>query len=161
MSHFRLGDGLLISHGDKWRSHRKLIAPAFHQLVLKSFVGAFNRNSLRLVDRLEKEVGRSEFDVHDYMSEVTVDILLGNDKDIVVHSNLHFKRIKISLVQLFFHFTISKFIHIEIGMYDNQFRLFSLQLFIFSSFSFRHFVLYELCVRRRYNRNGNGSSENT
>lgn len=72
-----LGDGLLISSGEKWRSHRKLIAPTFHQLVLKSFVGAFNRNSFRLVDRLKKEMGR-EFDVHDYMSEVTVDILLGN-----------------------------------------------------------------------------------
>lgn len=71
-----LGDGLLISHGEKWRSHRKLIAPAFHQLVLKSFVGAFNRNSQLLVKRLEKEIGR-EFDVHDYMSETTVDILLG------------------------------------------------------------------------------------
>lgn len=72
-----LGDGLLISSGEKWRSHRKLIAPAFHQLVLKSFVGAFNRNSVRLVQRLQTEVGH-EFDVHDYMSEVTVDILLGN-----------------------------------------------------------------------------------
>lgn len=71
-----LGDGLLISSGEKWRSHRKLIAPAFHQLVLKSFVGAFNRNSVRLVQRLQAE--KNEFDVHDYMSEVTVDILLGN-----------------------------------------------------------------------------------
>lgn len=71
-----LGDGLLISNGEKWRSHRKLIAPAFHQLVLKSFIGAFNRNSLKLVKRMRKEIG-NEFDVHDYMSEVTVDILLG------------------------------------------------------------------------------------
>lgn len=71
-----LGDGLLISSGEKWRSHRKLIAPAFHQLVLKSFVGAFNRNSLRLVDRLRNKIGK-EFDVHDYLSEATVDILLG------------------------------------------------------------------------------------
>ncbi|XP_031623600.1 cytochrome P450 4g15-like [Contarinia nasturtii] len=70
-----LGDGLLISSGEKWRSHRKLIAPTFHQLVLKSFVGAFNRNSWRLVERLQSECGH-EFDVHDYMSEVTVDILL-------------------------------------------------------------------------------------
>lgn len=74
-----LGDGLLISNGEKWRSHRKLIAPAFHQLVLKSFVGAFNQNSWKLVKRLKTEVGR-EFDIHDYMSEVTVDILLGNWK---------------------------------------------------------------------------------
>lgn len=71
-----LGDGLLISSGDKWRSHRKLIVPSFHQVVLKSFVSAFNRNSLQLVNRLKRKVG--EFDVHDYLSETTVDILLGN-----------------------------------------------------------------------------------
>lgn len=78
-----LGDGLLISNGEKWRSHRKLIAPAFHQLVLKSFVGAFNRNSLKLVKRMHKEIG-NEFDVHDYMSEVTVDILLGKCLEFLV-----------------------------------------------------------------------------
>ncbi|KXJ83027.1 cytochrome P450 4g15 [Aedes albopictus] len=70
-----LGDGLLISSGEKWRSHRKLIAPAFHQNVLKTFVDVFNDNSLAVVQRMRKEVGK-EFDVHDYMSEVTVDILL-------------------------------------------------------------------------------------
>lgn len=71
-----LGNGLLISKGDHWRSHRKLIAPAFHQNVLKSFVGTFNSNSLNVVRRMQKEVGKV-FDVHDYMSETTVDILLG------------------------------------------------------------------------------------
>lgn len=70
-----LGNGLLISNGEHWRSHRKLIAPAFHQNVLKSFVGTFNSNSLNVVRRMEKEVGKV-FDIHDYMSETTVDILL-------------------------------------------------------------------------------------
>lgn len=71
-----LGNGLLISGGDHWRAHRRLIAPAFHQNVLKSFVETFNSNSLNVVRRMRKEVGK-EFDVHDYMSETTVDILLG------------------------------------------------------------------------------------
>lgn len=71
-----LGNGLLISSGDHWRNHRKLIAPAFHQNVLKSFIGTFNSNSLNVVKRMQKEVGKV-FDVHDYMSETTVDILLG------------------------------------------------------------------------------------
>lgn len=71
-----LGNGLLISSGDHWRSHRRLIAPAFHQNVLKSFIGTFNNNSLNVVKRLGKEVGKV-FDIHDYMSETTVDILLG------------------------------------------------------------------------------------
>lgn len=71
-----LGNGLLISSGEHWRSHRKLIAPAFHQNVLKSFIPTFNSNSLRVVKRLQKVTGKV-FDIHDYMSETTVDILLG------------------------------------------------------------------------------------
>lgn len=71
-----LGNGLLISSGEKWRSHRKLIAPAFHQNVLKTFVDTFTENSLKTVHRLKRELGK-EFDIHDYMSEATVDILLG------------------------------------------------------------------------------------
>lgn len=74
-----LGNGLLISSGEHWRSHRKLIAPAFHQNVLKSFIGTFNSNSLNVVKKMEKEIGKV-FDCHDYMSETTVDILLG-EKD--------------------------------------------------------------------------------
>nr|QZP43574.1 cytochrome P450 monooxygenase CYP4G253 [Ephestia elutella] len=70
-----LGEGLLISSGHKWRSHRKMIAPTFHINILKSFVGVFNQNSLNVVEKLKPEVGKV-FDVHDYMSGVTVDILL-------------------------------------------------------------------------------------
>ncbi|KAL0268132.1 UNVERIFIED_CONTAM: hypothetical protein PYX00_010193 [Menopon gallinae] len=70
-----LGDGLLISTGHKWRSHRKLIAPTFHLNVLKSFIGLFNENSRKIVKRMESEIGK-EFDVHDYMSTLTVDILI-------------------------------------------------------------------------------------
>ena len=43
--------------------------------VLKTFMSAFNANSLAIVNEMKKEIG-SEFDVHDYMSTVTVDILL-------------------------------------------------------------------------------------
>ncbi|XP_043483196.1 cytochrome P450 4g15-like [Leptopilina heterotoma] len=70
-----LGEGLLISTGEKWRTHRKIIAPAFHLNVLRSFVPYFYENSRDLVMRLKKEAG-NEFDVHDYMSSITVDILL-------------------------------------------------------------------------------------
>ncbi|XP_066581835.1 cytochrome P450 4g15 [Prorops nasuta] len=70
-----LGNGLLISTGQKWRAHRKLIAPTFHLNVLKSFIDLFNANSRDVVERLRKEVGK-DFDCHDYMSECTVEILL-------------------------------------------------------------------------------------
>ncbi|XP_017881796.1 cytochrome P450 4g15-like [Ceratina calcarata] len=70
-----LGNGLLINTGDKWRRHRKIIAPTFHQSVLKGFVPLFFENSRDLVHRLKEQVGK-EFDVHDYLASVTVDILL-------------------------------------------------------------------------------------
>ncbi|KAI7815579.1 cytochrome p450 [Rhyzopertha dominica] len=70
-----LGDGLLISKGDKWKYHRKIIAPTFHSSILKSFVPIFNKQSRHVVNKLRKEIGK-EFDVHDYMSGTTVDILL-------------------------------------------------------------------------------------
>ncbi|KAI4503858.1 hypothetical protein M0802_001261 [Mischocyttarus mexicanus] len=69
-----LGDGLLISNGQKWYSHRKIIAPSFHMSILKSFVPLFHENSMTLVKRLREKVGK-EFDCHDYMSTVTVSIL--------------------------------------------------------------------------------------
>ncbi|XP_043270995.1 cytochrome P450 4g15 [Venturia canescens] len=70
-----LGNGLLISTGPKWRAHRKLIAPTFHLNVLKSFIDLFNANSHAVVERMRKEEGKP-FNVHYYMSECTVQILL-------------------------------------------------------------------------------------
>lgn len=70
-----LGNGLLISTGEKWRLHRKLIAPTFHMNILKSFIGIFNENSRKVIEQLKEEIGK-EIDIHDYMSETTVDILL-------------------------------------------------------------------------------------
>jgi cytochrome P450 family 4 len=71
------GNGLLISHGETWKNHRKLIAPAFHMNVLKTFINLFYKNSIGVVEKMRSEIGmNNEFDVHDYMSETTVDILL-------------------------------------------------------------------------------------
>ncbi|XP_034234397.1 cytochrome P450 4g15-like [Thrips palmi] len=70
-----LGDGLLISSGDTWRSHRRLIAPTFHIHVLKQFVHLFNRNSKALCEKLSPLTGQA-IDAHDYLSEATVEILL-------------------------------------------------------------------------------------
>ena len=64
------------SIGHKWRQHRKLIAPTFHLNVLKSFIDLFNENSRLVVKKMQNENGKV-FDCHDYMSECTVEILLG------------------------------------------------------------------------------------
>ena len=69
------GDGLLISDGNHWRHHRKMIAPTFHQSILKSFVPTFVQHSKTVCERMGAEAGK-EFDVHKYMSQTTVEILL-------------------------------------------------------------------------------------
>ncbi|KAK7790567.1 hypothetical protein R5R35_002023 [Gryllus longicercus] len=74
-----LGDGLLISSGSKWRAHRRLIAPAFHQHVLKGFVPLFAAHGRALVERLRAHAaagGGAPFDVHGPLGAATVDILL-------------------------------------------------------------------------------------
>jgi cytochrome P450 len=62
--------------GAKWRAHRKLIAPTFHLNVLKSFIDLFNENSRYVCNKL-KSLDGAVFDCHDYMSETTVNILMG------------------------------------------------------------------------------------
>lgn len=52
-----------------------MIAPTFHWNILKTFVPFFYENSLEVIKKMEKEIGH-EFDVHHYMCEVTVSILL-------------------------------------------------------------------------------------
>lgn len=65
---------MLISSGDKWRRHRKIIVSTFHINILKTFVPLFYENSIELVRRFRNEIGK-EFDCHDYLSTTTVDIL--------------------------------------------------------------------------------------
>ncbi|CAK1594470.1 unnamed protein product [Parnassius mnemosyne] len=57
-----LGEGLLTGKVSIWKRHRKLLSPAFSQLVLDGFQGVFNNQSRRFVRDLEVEVGKGPFD---------------------------------------------------------------------------------------------------
>ncbi|XP_050685629.1 cytochrome P450 4C1-like [Leptidea sinapis] len=57
-----LGEGLVTGDLSIWRNHRRLLNPAFSQVVLDSFIGVFNSQSRRLVEALDKEIAKGPFD---------------------------------------------------------------------------------------------------
>ncbi|CAG7826987.1 unnamed protein product [Allacma fusca] len=69
-----LGDGLLISRGEKWYKHRKLLTPAFHFKILENFQPIFDDNSKVLVNVLKKLEGK-ECEIHGIINRCTLDVI--------------------------------------------------------------------------------------
>lgn len=72
-----LGTGLLISFGEKWFQRRKIITPAFHFKILDQFIDVFNEEADVLISKLEKHVGKGEFDIYDYVTLYALDSICG------------------------------------------------------------------------------------
>ncbi|XP_017787230.1 PREDICTED: probable cytochrome P450 4d14 [Nicrophorus vespilloides] len=70
-----LGEGLLISSGEKWRSHRKILTPAFHYKILEDFIEVFESRGKFLVDNLLKVSSAECVDVHTIISLYTLDVI--------------------------------------------------------------------------------------
>ncbi|XP_066260171.1 cytochrome P450 4d8-like [Euwallacea similis] len=70
-----LGQGLLTSNGDKWKSHRKIITPAFHFSILQGFLPVFDSVGNNLVKKLRKEIGKSSLEISNLLSLFTLDVI--------------------------------------------------------------------------------------
>lgn len=70
-----LGTGLLTSSGQKWRSRRKLLTPAFHFKILEDFVDVFNNEGQKLVKKLQKKADGKPFNSFPYITKCTLDII--------------------------------------------------------------------------------------
>lgn len=71
-----LGDGLLISGGEKWHKHRKIITPTFHFSILETFLDVFSDKSKILIDRLNEHCGTGiPFDIYTYITKAALDII--------------------------------------------------------------------------------------
>lgn len=68
--------GLLISKGELWKHHRKVLTPAFRLSALQELVPTFDQKSRILVKNLNAEVGKSEFDVYKYVTACSLETLL-------------------------------------------------------------------------------------
>ncbi|XP_050664770.1 cytochrome P450 4C1-like isoform X1 [Leptidea sinapis] len=69
-----LGTGLLISSGSKWHKRRKILTPAFHFDVLKSFARVFEESSRVMVNELIQQLqnGHDVLNVMPFISDFTL-----------------------------------------------------------------------------------------
>ncbi|NWH40143.1 CP4FN protein, partial [Chloropsis hardwickii] len=72
-----LGDGLLLSRGQRWARHRRLLAPAFHGDMLRSYLGTFNQSTRVMLDKWTAAAGGApvELEVLQPLSLLTLDTL--------------------------------------------------------------------------------------
>lgn len=72
-----LGDGLLLSGGQKWSRNRRLLTPAFHFDILRPYMAINNRCVDVFLDKVEKFAESGEyFEVFTQVSLLTLDIIL-------------------------------------------------------------------------------------
>ena len=72
-----LGDGLLLSSGQKWFRNRKLLTPAFHFDVLKPYMAIYNNAADSLIRKWAKEgAGGSSVEIYKSVSLCTLDVML-------------------------------------------------------------------------------------
>ncbi|KAJ8915093.1 hypothetical protein NQ315_014348 [Exocentrus adspersus] len=99
-----LGDGLLLSHGEKWKSRRRLLTPAFHFTILQEFLNIFNTQAEHLVNEIEKSCKKPYIDVVKPVTEFTLCSIVDTSMGIKMHeqeSSESYKRALIDLNTIF------------------------------------------------------------
>ena len=72
-----LGNGLMTSEGDEWRTQRRLIQPSFHRTVIATWMPHIHAANERLANKWTAAArGGSTVNVTQDMSEVTLDVVL-------------------------------------------------------------------------------------
>ncbi|PRQ53111.1 putative cytochrome P450 [Rosa chinensis] len=80
--HF-IGRGLLMANGDDWYHQRHIVAPAFMGDKLKSYAGYMVECTKKMLHSLQTEMdsGQGEFEISEYMTRLTADIISRTEFD--------------------------------------------------------------------------------
>uniref|UniRef100_A0A4W6DH24 aromatase n=1 Tax=Lates calcarifer TaxID=8187 RepID=A0A4W6DH24_LATCA len=71
------GEGLLVSKGQKWFRHRRLLTPGFHYDVLKPYVKLMSDSAKTMLDKWESYANSNEsFELFEHVSLMTLDSIL-------------------------------------------------------------------------------------
>ncbi|XP_078000057.1 cytochrome P450 4F2-like [Glandiceps talaboti] len=71
-----LGDGLLLSQGDKWFRNRRLLTPGFHFDILKPYVQIFNECTKTMLEKWTTNCNKGSLEMFENISLLTLDSLL-------------------------------------------------------------------------------------
>uniref|UniRef100_A0A8C2Z151 aromatase n=1 Tax=Cyclopterus lumpus TaxID=8103 RepID=A0A8C2Z151_CYCLU len=72
-----IGEGLLVSQGQKWFRHRRLLTPGFHFDVLKPYINLMSDSTKTMLDKLEKYAsGNESFELFEPVSLMSLDTIL-------------------------------------------------------------------------------------
>ncbi|XP_011502027.1 PREDICTED: probable cytochrome P450 4aa1 [Ceratosolen solmsi marchali] len=69
-----LGKGLITSDVETWKTHRRILQPAFHLQVLQRFVDSFAESADRLASKLLRQDGE-ELDITKFVNDAVYEIL--------------------------------------------------------------------------------------
>ncbi|XP_028250858.1 cytochrome P450 4F3 [Parambassis ranga] len=73
-----LGQSLLLSNGEVWSRKRRLLTPAFHFDILRTYITIFNSSTKTMHDKWRRLVaeGRTNIEMFDHVTLMTLDSLL-------------------------------------------------------------------------------------
>ncbi|KAJ8715375.1 hypothetical protein PYW07_009857 [Mythimna separata] len=112
-----LGHGLLTAKYAIWKNHRKFLNPAFSQILLDTFMSAFNVQSKKLVKYFEKEAGKGFFDHSIHIRHNALETIcmtaLGVD---FTDSNLNSKYVQ--ALELLFNTIVERFL--KVWLHSNK-----------------------------------------
>ncbi|XP_050508525.1 cytochrome P450 4c3-like isoform X4 [Diabrotica virgifera virgifera] len=84
-----LGTGLVTSGGQKWKTRRKMITPAFHFSILENFVGVFEEVGQEFIKKLSSNVNKSSFDIYPLLKLLTLDIICETSMGVKINAQTY------------------------------------------------------------------------
>lgn len=70
-----MGNGLILSEGETWRAHRRIMAPAFDHRTVEKYAPVMVEATGRLADRWDARAAHATVEVGEAMMELTLEII--------------------------------------------------------------------------------------